>query len=127
MKDKIIRTADLTTGTSQGICSVRKLGSQWVQPRTLSYNPAERAVLVTTVGCPYYLGMQAYLQTSENGQYELVTLPKTPAPSASDGKDTPSDGKKGTGVCAIFVARNRFAVLDKATQVGGILAANCRS
>ena len=44
--------ADLTTGTNQGICSVRKLGSQWVQPRTLSYNPAERSVLVTTVSFP---------------------------------------------------------------------------
>ena len=44
--------ADLTTGTNQGICSVRKLGSQWVQPRTLSYNPAERSVLVTSVSFP---------------------------------------------------------------------------
>ena len=49
VKDKIIRMADLGTGTNQGICNVRKLGSQWVQPRTLSYNPAERAVLVTSV------------------------------------------------------------------------------
>ncbi|KAK6910995.1 hypothetical protein I203_105030 [Kwoniella mangroviensis CBS 8507] len=102
VKDKVIRMADLTTGTNQGICSVRKLGSQWVQPRTLSYNPAERAVVVTS--------------PSENGTYELITLPKSSAPSASDGKDVPSDGKKGNGICAIFVARNRLAVLDKATQ-----------
>ncbi|KAK1920994.1 coatomer WD associated region-domain-containing protein [Papiliotrema laurentii] len=102
VKDKIIRMADLTTGTNQGICSVRKLGSQWVQPRTLSYNPAERAVIVTTA--------------AENGQFELVTLPKGTAPSAGDGKDVPSDGKKGAGSSAIFVARNRLAVLDKAGQ-----------
>jgi coatomer protein complex subunit alpha (xenin) len=49
VKDKIIRMADLQTGQNHGICSVRKLGSQWVQPRTLAYNPAERAVIVTTV------------------------------------------------------------------------------
>lgn len=49
VKDKTIRMADLSTGTNQGICSVKKLGSQWVQPRTLSYNPAERAVIVTSV------------------------------------------------------------------------------
>lgn len=49
MKDKIIRMADLTAGTNQGICSVRKLGSPWAQPKTLSYNPAERAVIVTSV------------------------------------------------------------------------------
>jgi len=102
VKDKVIRMADLTTGTNQGICSVRKLGSQWVQPRTLSYNPAERAVIVTSA--------------AENGQYELVTLPKGSGPSAGDGKDTPSDGKRGAGGCAIFVARNRLAVLDKTGQ-----------
>ena len=62
VKDKVIRMADLSTGTNQGICSVRKLGSQWVQPRTLSYNPAERAVLVTSA--------------ADNGQYELINLPK---------------------------------------------------
>ncbi|WOO78390.1 Putative coatomer subunit alpha [Vanrija pseudolonga] len=102
IKDKVIRVADLTTGTSQGICSVRKLGSQYIQPKTLSYNPAERAVIVTS--------------TADNGVYELVTLPKSSAPSAGDGKDTPSDGKKGTGISAIFVARNRLAVLDKGAQ-----------
>ncbi|WVQ95246.1 hypothetical protein IAU59_002341 [Kwoniella sp. CBS 9459] len=102
VKDKVIRMADLTTGNSQGICNVRKLGSQWVQPRTLSYNPAERAVIVTS--------------PSDNGSYELVTLPKSSAPTPSDGKDVPSDGKRGNGFCAIFVARNRLAVLDKAAQ-----------
>ncbi|WVQ79748.1 hypothetical protein IAT38_001848 [Cryptococcus sp. DSM 104549] len=102
VKDKVIRMADLTTGTNQGICSVRRLGSQWVQPRTLSYNPAERAVIVTS--------------PSDNGTYELVTLPKSTAPTAQDGRDVPSDGKKGPGLCAIFVARNRLAVLDKGAQ-----------
>lgn len=102
IKDKVIRMADLTTGTSQGICSVRRLGSQYIQPRTLSYNPAERAVVVTS--------------TSEGGVYELITLPKNAGPVAGDGKDTPSDGKKGTGLCALFVARNRLAVLDKTAQ-----------
>lgn len=103
VKDKVIRMADLSTGANHGICSVRKLGSQWVQPRTLSYNPAERAVLLTT-------------QSTENGQYELVTLPKTEGAGAGDGKDVASDGKKGTATSAIFVARNRLAVLDKTAQ-----------
>jgi coatomer protein complex subunit alpha (xenin) len=48
--------------------------------------------------------------------YEVVTLPKAGAPSAGDGKDLPSDGKRGAGLCAIFVARNRMAVLDKTAQ-----------
>lgn len=58
VKDKIIRMADLTTGTNQGICNVRKLGSQWVQPRTLSYNPAERAVVLTSVSHAVKPGQQ---------------------------------------------------------------------
>lgn len=56
-------------------------------------------------------------QATENGQYELVTLPKTEGPAAGDGKDVPSEGKKGTGASAIFVARNRLAALDKTAQV----------
>ena len=59
----------------------------------------------------------AHGKAAENGQFELVTLPKGTAPSAGDGKDVPSDGKKGAGSSAIFVARNRLAVLDKAGQV----------
>lgn len=31
-------------------------------------------------------------------------------------RDSSSDGRRGTGASAIFVARNRFAVLDKAAQ-----------
>lgn len=57
-------------------------------------------------------------QATENGQYELVSLPKSEGPVAGDGKDIPSDGKKGTGASAIFVARNRLAALDKTAQVG---------
>ena len=122
VKDKIIRMADLSTGTNQGICSVRKLGSQWVQPRTLSYNPAERAVIVTSVRSRLFMvESQADKQSADNGQFELVTLPKGTAPSAGDGKDVPSDGKKGAGSAAIFVARNRLAVLDKAGQVSCVI------
>lgn len=49
VKDKIIRIHDLSNGTDAGTVNVRKLGGQWLPPRALSYNPAERAVLVTSV------------------------------------------------------------------------------
>jgi coatomer protein complex subunit alpha (xenin) len=49
VRDKYVRQHDLNTGTDVGVLSVRKLGSQYVQPRTLSFNPAERVVLVTSV------------------------------------------------------------------------------
>ena len=49
IKDKVLHVHDLASSADQEILSVRKLGSQYVNPRTLSYNPAERAVLVTSV------------------------------------------------------------------------------
>lgn len=100
IRDKYVRSYDINTGSDIGLLSVRKFGSPYVPPRTLSYNPAERAVVVTI--------------SSDNGLYELTPLPKD---AAAEVKDSLMDGKRGPGNAAIFVARNRFAVLNKATQV----------
>lgn len=54
------------------------------------------------------------IQPAENGMYELVHLPKDMA--AGEVRDSSSEGKRGTGQAALFVARNRFAVLDKTSQ-----------
>lgn len=58
-----------------------------------------------------------FLQTAENGIYELITLPREGASSNGDVRDSSTEGKRGQGASAIFVARNRFAVLDKTAQV----------
>lgn len=100
VRDKYVRACDLNTGADSSVISVRKLGSQFTSPRTLSYNPAERAVIVTS--------------PSDNGLYELVTLPKDFG--TGEVRESSSDGKRGTGASSIFVARNRFAVLDKTAQ-----------
>ena len=98
-KDKHVRSYDFTKNVeSPSMLSLRKFGSTWVPPRTLSYNPAERSILVTS--------------PSDNGSYELIVLPKD-AVGASD----PTDMKRGQGNAAVFVARNRFAVFSKATQL----------
>ncbi|KAH7096636.1 coatomer subunit alpha-2 [Auriculariales sp. MPI-PUGE-AT-0066] len=99
IRDKYVRQCDLSTGADVGALSVRKLGGQWTQPRALSFNPAERSVVVTTA--------------SDGGAYELVTLPKD---LGAELRDSTADGKRGTGNTAIFVARNRVAILNKATQ-----------
>lgn len=101
VRDKYVRAYDFNTGSDIGLLSVRKLGSPYVPPRTLSFNPAEKAVLITI--------------TSDNGLYELTNLPGKA--TSGELKDSSVDGKKGAGQSAIFVARNRFAVLNKATQV----------
>ncbi|KAJ6473546.1 coatomer subunit alpha-2 [Mycena vitilis] len=100
IRDKYVRSYDFNTGADLGLLSVRKFGSAYVPPRTLSFNPAERAVLVTI--------------SSDNGLYELTGLPQQ---AQGEVKDSSVDGKKGAGQSAIFVARNRFAVLQKATQI----------
>ncbi|XP_048622967.1 coatomer subunit alpha-2-like [Brassica napus] len=61
-------------------------------PRTLSYSPTENAVLISS--------------DLDGGSYELYIIPK----------DRSEDAKRGTGGgSAVFIARNRFAVLDKST------------
>ncbi|QRW04959.1 coatomer subunit beta [Ceratobasidium sp. AG-Ba] len=100
IRDKYVHQYDLNTRADAGVLSVRKLGGQYVQPRTLSFNPAERAVIVTS--------------TADNGLYELVGLPRDAG--SGELRDSSTDGKRGTGNSVVFVARNRFAVLEKATQ-----------
>ncbi|CAK5274683.1 unnamed protein product [Mycena citricolor] len=101
VRDKYVRSYDYATGSDVGMLSIRKFGSPYVPPRTLSFNPAERAVVVT-VG-------------SDGGMYELSSLGS--GANGGEVKDSSTDGKKGAGQSAIFVARNRFAVLQKATQL----------
>ena len=95
-----MRAYDIGSGSDIGLLSVRKFGSPYIPPRTLSFNPAERAVLLTI--------------SSDNGLYELTGLPKE---AIGEVKDSSSEGKRGNGQSAIFVARNRLAILNKATQV----------
>lgn len=63
-------------------------------PKTLAYNPAENALLVTC--------------DADGGSFELYAIPKDSRGDASP------EAKRGLGSSAVFIARNRFAVLDKA-------------
>ncbi|KAF8637893.1 hypothetical protein AX17_002516 [Amanita inopinata Kibby_2008] len=100
VRDKYVRAFDFANGSDIGLLSVRKFGSPYMPPRTLSFNPAERAVLLTI--------------SSDNGLYELTALPQQ---VQGEVKDSSVDGKRGGGQSAIFVARNRFAVLNKTNQL----------
>ncbi|KAH8668453.1 coatomer alpha subunit [Xylariales sp. PMI_506] len=97
-KEKHIRSYDFQKNAeSPTLLSLKRLGNAWVPPRTLSYNPAERSVLVTS--------------PADGGSYELISLPRD-----GSGAIDVTDSKRGPGNSAIFVARNRFAVLNTATQ-----------
>ncbi|KAI1920275.1 hypothetical protein LOZ39_002559 [Ophidiomyces ophidiicola] len=82
---------------SPAMVSLKKLGSPWVPPRTLSYNAAERAILV--------------ISPADSGTYELIHIPKD-----STGATEPTDIKRGHGTAAVFVDRNRFAVFSQSTK-----------
>ena len=97
-KDKQVRSYDFQKNIeSPTLLTLKKLGSPWVPPRSLSYNPAERAVLVTS--------------PADGGSYELINLPRD-----GSGSLDPTDTKRGPGNSAVFVARNRFAVFNAASQ-----------
>ncbi|KAL7927285.1 Coatomer, alpha subunit [Trichoderma austrokoningii] len=97
-KEKHVKSYDFQKDVeSPTLLSLKKLGSPWVSPRTLSYNPAERSILVTT--------------PADGGSYELLSLPRD-----GSGVIEPTESKRGSGNSAIFVARNRFAVLNTANQ-----------
>jgi len=97
-KEKHVRSFDFQKNAeSPTLLSLKRLGNAWVSPRTLSYNPAERSVLVTS--------------PAEGGTYELISLPRD-----GSGATDATDSKRGSGTSAIFVARNRFAVLNTNTQ-----------
>lgn len=97
-KEKNVRSYDFSKNTeSPPMLSLKKLGSPWMPPRTMSYNPAERSILVTS--------------PADSGIYEIVNLPRD-----ASGAVEPTDIKRGQGNSAIFVARNRFAVFSQATQ-----------
>jgi coatomer subunit alpha len=102
VRDKYVRAYDFNNGSDIGLLSVRKFGSPYMPPRTLSFNPIEKSVLLTS--------------GSDGGLFELTTLPRDSG-AGGDVKDSSTEGKSGQGQSAIFVARNRFAVLNKTAQV----------
>ena len=98
VKDRFLRLYDYASQRETPLVSLRRSGSQGLaSPRSLAYNPAENAVLLS--------------YDTDGGMYELYLLPR----DTSRGEVT-GDAGRGSGSSACFVARNRFAVLDKTTN-----------
>ncbi|ODV58772.1 coatomer subunit alpha [Ascoidea rubescens DSM 1968] len=95
-KDKQVQLYDYNRNEcSSPLLSLKKIGKPWSVFRTLSYNPAERSILVTT-------GFE-----DNNSLYALVSLPSSSVLS------DPSEIRQGSGSFAVFIARNRFVVYNK--------------
>uniref|UniRef100_A0A670ZLJ2 COPI coat complex subunit alpha n=1 Tax=Pseudonaja textilis TaxID=8673 RepID=A0A670ZLJ2_PSETE len=96
VKDRFLRQLDFNSSKDVAVMQLRS-GSKF-PVFNMSYNPAENAVLLCTR--PSNL---------ENSTYDLYTIPKD---ADSQNPDAP-EGKRSSGLTAVWVARNRFAVLDR--------------
>lgn len=100
VKDRFLRLYEYPTQKDAQVIPIRRPGSFGLNQgaRTLSYSPTENAVLICS--------------DADGGTYEFHIIPKDGAGSF----DTMQDAKRGIGSSAVFVARNRFAVLEKSTN-----------
>ncbi|KAK6917887.1 WD40 repeat [Dillenia turbinata] len=99
-KDRFLRFYEFSTQRDTQVIPIRRPGSTSLNqsPRTLSYSPTENAVLICS--------------DVDGGSYELYVVPKD---SIGRG-DSMQEAKRGLGGSAVFIARNRFAVLEKPTN-----------
>lgn len=99
VKERFLRKLDFTTSKDTSVMQIS--GGGKTPAYNMSYNQAENAVLICTRSA----------SNIENSTYDLYIIPK-------DGdSNTDPETKRASGVTAIWVARNRFAVLDRGYSV----------
>ncbi|XAR64161.1 hypothetical protein NMG60_11024402 [Bertholletia excelsa] len=100
VKDRFLRFYEYSTQKDTQLIPIRRPGLVGLNqgPKSLSYSPTENAVLICS--------------DVDGGSYELYIIPK----SGCGRGDTIQDAKRGSGGSAVFVARNRFAVLEKSSN-----------
>lgn len=106
VKDRYLRMHEFSNGRDVPLVSLRRTTSNATPgigggPRSLAFNSlnkAENNVLILSDG--------------EGGSYELITF-STDSNSSGDAQDV----RRGSAIAAVFLARDRFAVLDKSRQL----------
>ncbi|KAK2187376.1 hypothetical protein NP493_168g04047 [Ridgeia piscesae] len=98
VKERFLRKLDFTTSKDVSVMQLRGGASSRTPVYSLSYNPAENAVLVCTRTTPV-----------ESSTCDLYAIPKNTDSQHPDA----AEGKRSSGLTAVWVARNRFAVLDR--------------
>ena len=102
IKDRQLRSYEYGTSKDTALMSIRRSGngSGVSNARSIHYNEQENMLLVNL--------------DADGGTYELYPVPKD-----GRGPDPTStlECKRGLGTSAVFVARQRFAVLDKNRQI----------
>lgn len=106
VKEKYLRRLDLTKNKDVALMQLRSMAGRGMPPYALSYNPAENSVLIN----------HRMRTNSDNSSYDLYQMPKDEPVGGSSPPDSP-DSKRSAGLTAVWVARNRFAVMDKHYQI----------
>lgn len=108
VKDRYLRSYEVHTQRDNPLLPVRRPGTSAALnsgPRSMTHNPAENCVL---------LALDQPLDgaaAGSQGSYELYMIPKDPR-----GGEAAVEARRGSGLCAVFVARNRFAVLERGSN-----------
>lgn len=100
VKDRQVRRLDLTTSKDIALANLRGKPAQPYY--SMAYNAAENAVILVT-----------RTPSSDNSSYELFTIPRTESGEALSSPQDLVDVKRGSALNAVWVARNRFAVLER--------------
>lgn len=98
VKERFLRKLDFTTTKDSVVMQIR--GGGKIPTFSMSYNPALNAILLCT-----------RTSNMENSTYDLYSIPK------DSESNSETDSKRSSGVTALWVARNRFAVLDRSGQL----------
>eukprot|EP01104_Vermistella_antarctica_P001203 TRINITY_DN1125_c0_g1_i4.p1 TRINITY_DN1125_c0_g1~~TRINITY_DN1125_c0_g1_i4.p1 ORF type:complete len:1037 (+),score=351.04 TRINITY_DN1125_c0_g1_i4:53-3163(+) len=94
VKDRYLRTYDFHTSRDVPLMAIRRNGQGRQAPYiSMSYNPAEKSIILCT-----------------DDSYEMYQIPR-------DGRQADNvEPKRGLGSSVVFVARNRFAVLERSSH-----------
>ncbi|KAG6451217.1 coatomer subunit alpha isoform X2 [Manduca sexta] len=95
IKDKQLRKLDMGTNRDAPVMQIKGVGRN--QPYSMSLNHAEWSLLVNW-------------RIGENSAYEMYSMPR-------DGADVSGEPARAPATTAVWVARNRFAALDKNNQL----------
>ncbi|XP_055945211.1 coatomer subunit alpha-like [Argiope bruennichi] len=96
VKDRYLRRLDFNQSKDVALLQLR--GGNRSPVFSISYNHVENAVLVCT-----------RTNNVDNSTYDLYMIPKEIDPNLNE----TSDCKRSSGLTAVWIARNRFAVLDR--------------
>ncbi|XP_015755385.1 PREDICTED: coatomer subunit alpha-like [Acropora digitifera] len=96
-KERYLRMYEFGTSKDVPVMQFRRNSSR-TPVYSMSFNPAENCVLLCTNA-----------SNPENCVYELHAVPK----EIDSSNPEVSEGKRASGLTAVWVARNRFAVLDR--------------